>query len=218
MTLGEKLKYLRSEKGITQESLAEELNVSRSAIAKWETDNGVPEISNLKLISNIFNISVDDLVYDTTEISKSVAKNEKISACSEYAGKYYDIELNGWNNGVDDVLIICEDEDFLFYQKSLKKKTVFGLIGKKYITSIEASRQSTLAQEDIKAIDKNYFCKKHVLVELASKEGFIKGFFDFRNDDYRDVIIQSFSDTKVLLKFGKEIDIDTISKIEELEA
>lgn len=66
-------------------------------------------------------------------------------------------------------------------------------------------------------INKNYFCKRHVFVELASKEGFIKGFFDFRNDDYQDVVIQSFTDSKVLLKFGKEIDINTISKIEEIE-
>lgn len=218
MTLGEKIKYLRSEKGITQESLAEELNVSRSAIAKWETDSGVPEISNLKMISKIFNISVDDLLCDTRTISETVAKNERISECSEYTGKYYDIELNGWNNGVADVLIICEDENFLFYQKPLEKAPIYGLIGKKYITSVEASGQSSIAQEDIKTIDKNYFCKKHVFVELASKEGFIKGFLDFRNDDYRDVIIQSFSDTKVQLKFGKEIDIDTISKIEELGA
>lgn len=39
MTLGEKIKRLRTEKGITQESLAEKVNVSRSAIAKWETNS-----------------------------------------------------------------------------------------------------------------------------------------------------------------------------------
>lgn len=44
MTIGEKIKQLRSEKGLSQEKLAERLNVSRSAIAKWETDGGIPEI------------------------------------------------------------------------------------------------------------------------------------------------------------------------------
>lgn len=217
MTLGEKIKFLRTRKGITQELLAEELNVSRSAIAKWETNSGVPEISNLKLISKIFDISVDELVDDTKIIDQTITKNKKELDCSEYAGNYYNIELNGWNDGVADVLIICEDEDFLFYQKPMKKGNVFGMIGKKYITSVEVERQSNIAQEDIGIVDKNYFCNKHVLLELAAKEGLIKGFFDFRNDDYRDIVIQSFSDSKVLLRFGKEIDIQTICKIEEID-
>jgi len=217
MTLGEKIKRLRTEKGITQETLAEEINVSRSAIAKWETNSGVPEVSNLIMISRIFNVSVDELVDDTRTIGKTDVKTEKKSDCFEYAGNFYDIELNGWNDGVEDVLIINEDEDFLFYQKPLKRKNVFGLIGKKYITSLKASEPSDIAQKDIKIIDKHYFCSKHVFVELAVKEGFIKGFFDFRNDDYQDVVIQSFTDSRVLLKFGKEVDINTISKIEELE-
>ena len=217
MTLGEKIKRLRTEKGITQESLAEKVNVSRSAIAKWETNSGVPEISNLIMISRIFDISVDQLMDDTRAIGKTDVKTEIKSDCSEYAGNFYDIELNGWNDGVEDVLIINEDKDFFFYQKPLKREYVFGLIGKKYITSLKASKASDIAQKDIKIIDKNYFCRKHVLVELAVKEGFIKGFFDFRNDDYQDVVIQSFTDSSVLLKFGEDIDINTISKIEELE-
>lgn len=53
MTLGENIKFLRKKNGITQEYLAEKLNVSRSAIAKWETDNGIPEIGNLKMISKM---------------------------------------------------------------------------------------------------------------------------------------------------------------------
>lgn len=51
---------------------------------------------------------------------------------------------------------------------------------------------------------------------MSSREGFIKGLFDFRNDDYLDVIVNSFSESKVQLKFGKEVNINDISKIEEL--
>lgn len=66
-------------------------------------------------------------------------------------------------------------------------------------------------------VGRNCFCGKHVLLELAAKEGFIKGFFDFRNDDYMDVIINSFTDTRISLKFGGEINIGIIFKIEELD-
>ena len=64
--------------------------------------------------------------------------------------------------------------------------------------------------------DRNSFCQKHVFIELALSKGFIKGFLDFRNDDYLDVVIQSFEETKIKLQFGREINIDQITKIEEV--
>lgn len=216
MTIGEKLKLLRMEKRITQEALAENLNVSRSAIAKWETDNGVPEVSNLKIISKLFDISVDELIDDTRKIKRNKTEEDKAFSCNDYKGKYYDIELSGWNDGVSDILIIGEDEEFLFYQKSEMNKPVFGMIGKKYISSVNVSKQSDLKYDDNISINRNYFCGKSVCLELASREGFVKGFFDFRNDDYTNVIVHSFSESKVLLKFGKEVNIDDVSKIEEI--
>lgn len=215
MTLGEKIKFLRSKESITQEKFAEELNVSRSAIAKWETDNGTPDIANLKMISQMFEISIDDLLNDEFGLSDFIIDEEETdTGCEVYEGYYWDIELKGWNDGVNDVRIIGEDEDFIFYQK--KENQLYGVIGKKYITSIR--RKGTLNTEYDRSvfIDRSYFCKKHVLLELAAKEGLIQGFFDFRNDDYMDVIINSITDTKISLKFGGEISIDMISKIEEL--
>ena len=44
MTLGEKLKIARKQAGLSQEQLSEKLGVSRSAVAKWETDNGIPDV------------------------------------------------------------------------------------------------------------------------------------------------------------------------------
>ena len=50
MTFGEKLKNARQQAGFSQEELAGKLCVSRSAVAKWETDKGLPDIENLKAI------------------------------------------------------------------------------------------------------------------------------------------------------------------------
>ena len=66
MTLGEKLKEARKKVGISQEQLSEKLGVSRSAVAKWETDNGIPDIDNLKTVSRLLNVSIDYLL-DRTE-------------------------------------------------------------------------------------------------------------------------------------------------------
>ncbi len=64
MTFGQKLKKLRSENNLTQEQLADRIFVTRTAISKWETDNGYPSIDSLKALSNIFAISIDELISD----------------------------------------------------------------------------------------------------------------------------------------------------------
>ena len=64
MIFSEKLQVLRKNKGFTQESLAERLNVSRQAVAKWESGQVYPDIGNLIEISNLLNVSVDYLVKD----------------------------------------------------------------------------------------------------------------------------------------------------------
>ena len=62
MTLGEKLKKLRADHGFTQEELAEKLYVTRTAISKWESNRGYPNIDALKAISKFFSVSIDDLL------------------------------------------------------------------------------------------------------------------------------------------------------------
>ena len=52
MMFSEKLKKLRQEQNLTQDDLADKIFVTRTAISKWETDNGYPSIENLKLLQN----------------------------------------------------------------------------------------------------------------------------------------------------------------------
>lgn len=51
MTFGEKLKDARKNAGFSQVEMADRLGVSRSAVAKWETDKGMPDISNIKVVA-----------------------------------------------------------------------------------------------------------------------------------------------------------------------
>ncbi len=64
MRFGEKLRKLRCEYGMTQEELAQRLFVSRSAVSKWETDAGYPNIESLKQLSHLFGMSIDELISD----------------------------------------------------------------------------------------------------------------------------------------------------------
>ena len=62
MTFGKKLQQLRKQANLTQQELADKLNVSRQAITKWEKDSGLPDLDNIKKISLIFNVKIDDLL------------------------------------------------------------------------------------------------------------------------------------------------------------
>lgn len=62
MEFHEKLQELRKSRGLTQEELAEALYVSRTAVSKWESGRGYPNIDSLKEISAYFSVSIDDLL------------------------------------------------------------------------------------------------------------------------------------------------------------
>ena len=62
MEFNEKLQELRKQRGLTQEELAEVLYVSRTAISKWESGRGYPNIDSLKEISKYFSVSLDELL------------------------------------------------------------------------------------------------------------------------------------------------------------
>ena len=62
MELGEKIKALRIERGLTQEQLAAKLYVSRTAVSKWETGGGTPNLDSLQALARLFEVSVDDLL------------------------------------------------------------------------------------------------------------------------------------------------------------
>lgn len=64
MSLGERIYRLRSEKNLSQGDLADALNVSRQSISKWETNSSVPELDKLIKLSEIFGVTLDELVLD----------------------------------------------------------------------------------------------------------------------------------------------------------
>ena len=74
MTLGEKIKEARKQCGLSQEQLAEKMAVSRSAVAKWEANNGLPDIDNLKALAQLLNVSIDYLLDDGEVIDEVVMR------------------------------------------------------------------------------------------------------------------------------------------------
>ena len=82
MNLGKKIAELRKKNNLSQEELAEKVGVARQTISKWEIGDTTPDINQVKIISKIFNISIDELV--DNDINNVIV--EKISNTEKLAG------------------------------------------------------------------------------------------------------------------------------------
>ena len=81
MEFNKKLQELRKQKGITQEELAEVLFVSRTAISKWESGRGYPNIESLKAIAKYFSVTIDELLStdEAIQLAEADGENKKKS-------------------------------------------------------------------------------------------------------------------------------------------
>ena len=77
MEFNEKLQELRKQKGLTQEELGEKLYVSRTAISKWESGRGYPNIESLKCIAKFFDITVDELLSSRELLNVAEEENKQ---------------------------------------------------------------------------------------------------------------------------------------------
>lgn len=82
MNLGKKIAELRKKNNLSQEELAEKVGVARQTISKWEIGDTTPDINQVKIISKIFNISIDELV--DNDINNVIV--EKVSNTEKLAG------------------------------------------------------------------------------------------------------------------------------------
>lgn len=77
MQFNEKLQQLRKSKNMTQEELSEVLFVSRTAVSKWESGRGLPNIDSIKMIADYFSITVDELLSSRDVLT--IATEEKVN-------------------------------------------------------------------------------------------------------------------------------------------
>ena len=88
MELGKQIKKNRQEKQLSQEELADRVYVSRQTISNWENDKSYPDVNSLVLLSEIFQISLDNLIKGDIETMKDVIQKEEIEKMNCYGGIY----------------------------------------------------------------------------------------------------------------------------------
>ncbi|UOE58993.1 helix-turn-helix transcriptional regulator [Priestia filamentosa] len=76
MNLSYNLKKKREEKGFSQEHIAQELHISRQSISKWENGNCYPDLDNLIKLSNLYNVSLDELIKGDEDFQKKIVIKE----------------------------------------------------------------------------------------------------------------------------------------------
>ena len=113
MTLAEKLNEARRQSGLSQEQLAEKLSVSRSAIAKWESGKGMPDVENLKAIAKLLNVSVDYLLNDGE--AKDIIQIKEAINLDEY-------EKHGKCRSKSDAVVVSKYPDADIYPLFRRKK------------------------------------------------------------------------------------------------
>ncbi|ARZ61985.1 XRE family transcriptional regulator [Bacillus anthracis] len=77
MSLGEQLKKLRESKGFSQEDVAKKIGVTRQAVYKWENDKSCPDIDNLILLSEMYNVTLDELIKGNQNIKEKIHIDEE---------------------------------------------------------------------------------------------------------------------------------------------
>ena len=78
MRLGENIQYLRKQKKITQEQLAEKMDVSRQTVSRWESDEVTPELGKIVELSELFCCRLDALVRENLRLREDIYSDIEI--------------------------------------------------------------------------------------------------------------------------------------------
>lgn len=95
--LGERIKGLRKEAGMSQEQMAERLGVSRQAVTRWETGLGTPDLDNLVAVADLFGVTVDALLRDGQEapdpVEQETDRFTSLTQCDVFSPHDFDIDF-----------------------------------------------------------------------------------------------------------------------------
>jgi len=141
-SIGHTVKRLRKERNLTQEELAEQLNVTSQAVSKWENETGMPDISQIVPLASVFGVSTDVLfgtfgTTDDEEVQKLItklhtqSKTREISEYQAYLEKIAALKIYPNNNQLlysclrSGIMIICTDSADTKKLNNDKKQEIF---------------------------------------------------------------------------------------------
>lgn len=126
MELGDQLRKLREERKMSQQDLADKLHVSRQAVYKWESNKGYPDIENLITLSEIFSVTIDEMIKKDDKLREKINVDEDKNRLKN-PGFYFGFILFFSGAFADiDILLFIGLAVMIFYEELLKLfKAVF---------------------------------------------------------------------------------------------
>ena len=110
-SIGNRLFELRKKQGITQEKLAEQLNVSRQSVSNWELDKSLPDTDKLFVLAQIYDVSLDYIAYGNENTIDDTQKqaHEKSLISGTEIDTYYNTEWNDTKKaeGIKSLLLVA---------------------------------------------------------------------------------------------------------------
>ena len=195
MKFSEKLTKLRKDNNLSQEALAEKLNMSRQAISKWENDKSLPDVSLYPTIASLLNITVDELMGNEANKNKLILSKKVIIICSIIVCLIFifiiimvtnpskileeKIIINETENALDielpkiETYNIVEYNDWLSFNNYMYPHKMYYFIFKDEIIKIDDTWFEELPQEIINNIpigssEYPYLCDYYKLVDLTT--------------------------------------------------
>ena len=193
--INEQIKHLRKSNNLTQEELAEKLNVSRQAITKWESGIGTPDISNIEAIAKLFNVSIDELLNNEGNI-----KTDNVSRTEFDLFSFNDFEIKFENINTLDITLGPIDKVVAEIMTDLKEKA-YDLAKVKLdngknidmsIINIAAGLNGTMTKQEAK----NHIFVKVILPEKMSGKLELSG-------NLRELKLHDFGEAKEIEFDGK---------------
>lgn len=143
MKCNEKIKQLRKQQGWTQETLGELCQVSRQAVSLWESQETYPDIENLITLSNLFHVSIDDLVKEDHQLH--IESVEQTMTCKDWMHRLCTIQLKGytsWDQGYEDTIILAENESIVWFMSKQKRHHwTLGILRKSHIERVSECKK-----------------------------------------------------------------------------
>ena len=154
MLLNEKIIMIRRMNNLTQENFAEELGVSRQTVSKWENGTSIPDVQLLLRISDLYNLTLDQLIRDDFDLPISNVDENKIAdhlsgdrvfSVETYLGKICDISMNSFRYSViRNVKIVGCYKNLICFEKNGR----YGFFNKEKSLGILVKREEDYVEQN----------------------------------------------------------------------